>query len=180
MTLRRTSFAAERSPRPHLVALVVWGAAVLALGLLAWTVWEARRLDRVAAALSATADGLRHEIAALEEAEGRPSAEAFSALGARIERLNALTGPRRAPLPRILEALEEAVPEGVRLAQLTYAADTGAFSASLLSEDETALPEALSRIEGLELLSSVILERQLRLRQGDRTVVQYDVRGGAS
>ena len=179
MTLRSTSFVEPPRPRPRLAAAALWALAALALAALAGSAWEARRLDRVAAGLGATADGLRAEIAEAQGAADRPSAEAFAALRARIERLNAVAGPRRAPLPRLLEALEAELPEGVWISQLTYAADTGAFAVSLLSEDEAALPAALRRVEGIDALSSVILERQVRLRQGGRNVVQYDVRGQA-
>ena len=180
MTLRRTSFMEAPRPRPRLAALAVWTLAALALGLLAWAAGEARRLDRAADRLEAAIDGLRVEIARAEGgAEGLPSAAAFAELRARVDRLNALVGPRHAPLPRLLEALERAVPEGVWISQLAYAADTGAFAVSLLSEDETALPGALQAIEGIEPLGSVILERQVRLRQGGRAVVQYDVQAQA-
>jgi Tfp pilus assembly protein PilN len=179
MSLRGTSFVEPPRIRPRILAALVWTLAALALAALALSAWEARRLERVSAGLRDAADGLRHEIAGAQGAADRPSAAAFAELGARIERLNALAGPRRTPLPRLLEALEEALPEGVRIAQLTYEADTGAFAVSLLSEDEGALPEALQGIEGIELLGSVILERQVRMRQGGRNVVQYDVRGEA-
>ena len=180
MTLRRTNFLDPPRARPGLVAAAAWTLVALALALLAWSADEARRLGRVAAELGGTADGLRAEIAALDgRAADLPSAAAFEELGARIERLNALAGSRRAPLPPLLEALERAVPEGVWISQLTYEAGTGAFAVSLLSEDEAALPGALQRIEGVDLLGSVILERQLRLRQGSRNVVQYDVRAEA-
>ena len=180
MTRRCTSFVEAPRLRPRLAAAAVWALAALALGLLAWAAWEARRLDRVAGRLEAEIDGLRVEIAQAEGgAEGLPSAAAFTELHERVDRLNALVGPRHAPLPRLLEALERAVPEGVWISQLAYAADTGAFAVSLLSEEEAALPGALQAIEGIEALGSVILERQVRLRQGGRNVVQYDVQARA-
>ena len=180
MSLRRTNFLEARRPRPRLVAAGMWALAALALALLAWSALEARRLDAVASQLRATTGGLRAQIAALEGgASDLPSAAAFAELRARVERLNALAGPRHAPLPRLIEALERAIPPGVSISQMTYAADTGAFAVSLLSEDEAGLPEALRRVEAIDLLDSVILERQVRLRQGQRNLVQYDVQGQA-
>ena len=180
MSLRRTNFLDPRRPRPRLAAVAVWALALAALALLAWSAAEARRLGAVAAQLRSTTSGLRGEIAALEGgAADLPSAAAFAELRGRVERLNALAGPQHAPLPRLIEALERAVPPGVAISQMTYAADTGAFAVSLLSEDEAALPEALRRVEGIDLLRSVILERQVRLRQGSRNLVQYDVQGEA-
>ena len=180
MTLRRTSFVEPPPLRPRLVAAAIWALAALALALLAGSAWEARRLEREGVRVEAAIDGLRGEIAGAEGgARGLPDAAAFAGLRARAERLNALAGPLHAPLPRLLEALERALPEGVWISQLTYAADTGAFAVSLLGEDEAALPGALQAVEGIDLLGAVILERQVRLAQGGRTVVQYDVRAQA-
>lgn len=180
MSLRSTSFARPTRARPVLAAALAWGLAAAAVAALVWTAVEARRLERLAVGLGVAAADLRLEIEATRGGvSGPPSAAEFEALRGRVERLNALAGPRAEPLPALLEALERAVPDGVWLSQLTYDAGTGAFTASLLSEDEARLPAALRAVEGIEALGSVILERQVRLRQGRRAVVQYDVRARA-
>lgn len=171
---RRTSFAAPAQPPVRLLTALIWLVAI-ALGLWAWDSWaRMSELRKNTAQLSARLTALAAAEADTPAAPA-PSAEALSALVADIDRLNALTGPRPAPLTAVLEGLEALVPEGVWISQMVWSADAARLNLSLQSGAETNLPAALSAIEAAPFLTAVILERQIRVQQGRNTLVQYDI-----
>jgi hypothetical protein len=154
-----------------------------ALGMAAVAVWalnDARATSAVANRLEDHRGRLGAELNALNASDAVvPSAREFAELAEAAARLNDLAGNRRTPLPGLLTSLEEALPDEVWISQLAYAADTGAFFVSLLGEEETYLPIALQRIEAIDEMGEVILERQARVRSGTRMLLQYDVRAVA-
>ena len=178
--MRRTSFTEPVRFRPGLWAVAAWVLALTLFGASGWAILEARTAEAEADRLEAHAVRLGQGLSEMGSSDTAvPTAEAFADLSGRIAHLNALTGARRAALPVLLEALEEALPTGVWVGQMAYATDTGAFTVSLLGETETDLPLALQRIEAIPRLADVILERQVRVQTGTRNLLQYDIRAEA-
>ena len=175
-----TNFATPRTRRPGRWALLFWLLALLGTGFLAWSWTEAEKLRQAAQGARAHAATLKAEIAAAAATTaGGPASAEIRALGGRIAFFNALAGDRHTPLSQILTALEGALPNAVWCRNLTYDVETGILSLSLLGRDAATLPAALEAVEALEILRDVILERQVQLRQGQETLVQYDVKARA-
>lgn len=176
---RRTSFISPSRAPVRMMTALVWA---LALGLTVTAVLgivETRALRADARTLSARIN----ELAATEAATGDPAASAPEAgqiarLAADIDRFNAMIGPRPAPLAHLLEGLEASLPADVWINQMVWSADRRTLAVSLQSDDETSLPRALSEIEAAPFLHAVILERQVRLQLGRRTILQYDIEAG--
>lgn len=178
--LRQTNFVVARPARPGRLALVLWLAAILLGAAAVWAAMDARDTKLVADRLETHRARLTDDLARLNASDAAvPSAGEFAELAAAADRLNTLSGARRMPLPDLLVALETVLPDEVWVGQLAYATDTGAFFLSLLGEEETALPLALQRVEAIEGLGEVILERQARVRLGSQMLLQYDVRAVA-
>ena len=174
---RRANLSSHRARPTRAVAATLWlaaaGLAAAAVSITA-TGWGQ---GGEAAALEGHLAQAREDVARLSaEAEGTPDAAALAAQAERVAFFNALTGPRALPLPSVLTRLAEAMPDRVWLGQVAYDAGTGRLSVQLRAEDEVALPVALARLEAIEDFGEVILERQVRLREQDRTLVQFDVR----
>lgn len=178
--MRRTNFARPHRAYPGRLALLAWLlAAVLATGA-AWAFLEARTSIAAATRLEAHSVRLGTELSTMNSSDiSVPTETEFAVLSGRIDRLNALSGPRHVALPVLLSALERALPSGVWVSQMAYSAETGAFAVSLLGETETDLPAALQRIEAIPDLGDVILERQVRVQSGTRNLLQYDIRAAA-
>ena len=178
--MRTTSFVSPARARPVRLGLLVWVLAVVFFGIAGWAFVQARQVQDSAEQLRAHAVRMGQRLSELGTAsESIPSEAAFRELTERVRRLNTLVGDRSAALLVVLTALEEALPPVVWVGQMTYSAETGAFAVSLLGESETVLPQALQRIEDLEILTDVILERQVRIQSGARTLLQYDIRATA-
>lgn len=175
--IRTTSFVQARPHRAGAISTVFWllGLAGLAIG--AYAIAEGDRFSQDAARLQghlAAAPATQTEDTAI------PAPDEIAALSRRIDYYNDLIGERSAAPSAILDGLEAALPAEVWVQTLSYDAETGRLALSLLSEEENLLPLALQRIEALDLLGAVILERQIRVRRGQRVLVQYDIRGTAS
>lgn len=177
MTAVRATNFAPRARRPvAAVAALLWVAALGAVVAVVWAWSEGARLRSESRQLALHLETVQQEAALLQaEAEGTPEAQALRAQAERVAFFNALSGPRARPLAGVMAALAGALSENVWLGQMTYDAETGRLALQLRSEDEGALPAALARLEALPMLRGLILERQVRLRQGNRALVQYDV-----
>lgn len=174
--LRTTNFTSRARPRVFPVALGLWVCALSAAAASVWLMLQVADLGDNSAKLEKHIARLQDEVGDISAAgEAAPSAEEIAALIARVTFFNGLSGERRASLPVLLEALEALIPADVWISQLIYSLDTGRVALSMQAEQETQLPPALSRIEASQLLGDVILERQLRVREGRRALVQYDV-----
>lgn len=178
---RRTNFVAERTRHPERLALAFLLLGLAGLGLAGWSVADAGRLSREAAAAEARAAQVRSALAASPaERAGTPTTEEIVALAERIAFFNRLAGERHLDLSTLLGRIEAALPSDVWCRALTYNVETGILSLSLLGRDEASLPGALEALEAIDGLSGVILERQVRARQGREVLVQYDVQARAS
>lgn len=176
MKQRTTNFASPVRMWVFPVVLVLWVGALGAAGASVWLFQAVAGLREDSAKLESHIKRLRADVGDLREAgNAAPSAVAIAQLSERATFFNDLTGARQSPLPALLEELEALIPPGVWISQLNYAVDTGRMTMSMQAEQETQLPPALSRIEASGLLGEVILERQLRVREGRRALVQYDV-----
>ncbi len=175
--MRTTNFVRPRARRPALWSLAFWVIGASTLAAAGLMTLESQRLQRVTERLEA---GLVDAPPAPEATDAAiPTSREVADLAGRIAFFNRIVGDRRSEPLEVLAALEAALPAEVWVSTLQYDVATGALTMSLLSSDESRLPEALQRVEGLDLLRSVILERQVRVRQGERTLVQYDIRGEA-
>lgn len=178
--MRSTNFIVPRRRPVRLISALFWSLGLGGLALGSWAFIETREV-------MAATDKLRGHLTFETRVQASdsdagvpvPSGEELAQLRDRIEFYNNLTGPRRASAETLLATLEGVVPDGVWIRTLSYDATNGRFSFSLLSEDGTLLPNTLQRIEEVPRLGSVILERQLRVRQGQTILEQYDVRGEA-
>lgn len=175
-----TNFASQPKRPVALVASLLWIAAiVLLVGTilkLTAAMADGRELERLAEQKAR----LQEEIAALSVlAEDAPAQEEILALAGRISQVNALTGARALPLQDVLGFLEGTIGADVRVSQFSYDQETGRLVLGLQAEDETTLPPVLRAIEASPLLQDVILQRQIRLQQGSRNVVQFDVEARA-
>lgn len=178
--MRSTNFVEPVRARPWRIALLLWASAVALFVGSGWIFLEARRADANADRLGLHAIRLGRELSEMGSADvAVPTEAAFLDLASRIERLNALSGERHTALLVLLAALENALPENVWVAQMSYSVETGAFGVSLLGDSETELPLALQRIEAIPALTDVILERQVRVQSGTRNLLQYDIRAEA-
>lgn len=176
MSQRTTSFVAPRA-RP------IWPIALLLLalsaGLAAGTIYlwtESRKfvdnhvqLEKSIARTQSTIERLS------ADEEAMLNHEELQTTAAEINFFNALSGQRHGTIFSLLEGLERLVPAKVWLHQLTYDAENGKLLLSLRAESEIDLPQALSRIESDAAFNQVILERQLRVQQANRALVQYDI-----
>lgn len=178
--MRRTSLVEPVRFRPGWISAAVWLLALALFIVSGFAFVLAWKADVVADRLEGHGSRLSSELNGMNETDGSlPGEGDIAELAAQIERLNALTGIRHAPLPALLEMLEAAIPPSVWVAQLNYSTETGAFSISLLGENENDLPGALRRIEAVPALKEVILERQVRIQSGSRNLLQYDIRASA-
>ncbi len=181
MGLKRTSNFASRGRRPvAAVGLVLW-ALVLAGGGLLWaTLSDVARLEDELAQVRDHSARLNDQVAVLEtRAETAPDVAALRRQSEAVRNLNALTGPRQMPFADLLALLEDRLPRGVWISQMSYNAENGRLSVSVRTDTESTLPVALRALEGETALRDVILERQLRLQQGGRQLAQYDIEARA-
>lgn len=177
MALARTTNFATAKPRPVLlVAVTTW---IIACGLavaLFWAVRETWTLRSEQTRLTGHVERLKADIARLSQrVAAAPSAEDIATQAQEITYYNTLVGSRAAPMPVVLDALAGELPTEVWLSQMTYSSETGQLSLSLQAEDEAMLPTALKVLEQNNLLDDVILQRQIRLQQGRRNFIQYEV-----
>lgn len=181
MGVRRQTNLASRRRRPvRLVATLLWAAVAAVIAILAVVVIETGRIEDDLAQVTDHALRLNEQIGGLrEEAESAPDIEALRDQSRRVLFFNDLTGERHLPITAVLGLLEEKLPRDVWVSQLSYSAETGRLSLSVQTDDETALPPALRTLEAEDRLGSVILDRQLRLQQGGRQLVQYDIQAVA-
>ena len=173
---RNTNFAKPAHIPVFPVVVVLWLGALAAAAACVWMFLQVSTLKDASARLQEHTGKLQAEVVQLGAAgDAAPSADAIQTLRQRAVFFNELTGLRRAPLAALLIELETQIPTDVWISQMNYSLDSGRLSLSLQADQETRLPPALSKIEGSGLLGDVILERQLRLQQGQRSLVQYDV-----
>ncbi len=178
--MRAGNFASQPKRPVALVASAVWTAAILMCGLLVWVFMQATTLRAERDQFVEHRARLTEEVAGFETlAADAPTAADITNLAERAAFFNVLTGPRAMPLMEILGFLEEALPQDVRISQLVYDAESGRLSLALQAFDEADLPPALRLLEASDNLQDVILERQLRLQQGTRSLVQYDIKAHA-
>ncbi len=176
---RTTNFIRPRVRPVRLLTTLVWVLAIAFGGLAAQGIAEIRKLRADAMSLSARINDLAASEAQPETAtNSAPEAAEIAELAASINWFNTLIGPRPATVARVLEGLEQILADDVWISQMVWSADQRRLTLSLQSDDETSLPPALSAIESADFLNSVILERQVRLQQGRRTLVQYDIEAG--
>ncbi|PUB17053.1 hypothetical protein [Yoonia sediminilitoris] len=177
---RLGNFASKPTRPVRAVTAAIWALVVLAAGVVVWSVLDVRNLQAERATLSTHQARLTEELAALRDlATDAPTTQEIAALAERTTAFNALTGPRAAPLLDVLALLETVLPVEVRISQLVYDAEAGRLALALQAFDEADLPPALRVLEASDKLDDVILERQLRIQQGTRTIVQYDIRAVA-
>ena len=175
--VRAANFASQPKRPVALVCVVVWAVALFACGLLIWVFMEATAVRAERDQLNAHRLRLTEEVAAFRAlAQDAPNAGEIGDLANRTAFFNALTGPRALPLMDILYLLESQMPAEVRISQLVYDVETGRLSLALQAFDEADLPPALRSLEASANMQDVILERQLRVQQGTRTLVQYDIK----
>lgn len=174
---RATNFITPKRRPIKVLSGVCWASGIAAIVFSGWAFEQAQDLDEKAQILTLH-ENLAQEVPPdqLQDAVIPTSAE-IADLRERVVFFNTLTGPRHASPDQVLASLETALDVGTWVRTLTYDVQAGSFALSLLSADETLLPGALQEIETLELFDDVILERQIRVRQGQRILVQYDIRG---
>ena len=173
---RSTSFTPSSRPRPKLAAFALSLIGLAALAAIVTGITQTRDIQTRTAKLDA-------HIAAANQpdpaATGAPEITEINALGERVTFYNSLIGPRHADLGTLLDALEQALPPGTWLRRLAYDTARGTVSVQVASEDEANLAPALAAIEATDALTSVILDRQIQVRSGQRVLSQYDISGVA-
>lgn len=181
MGLKRASNFASRGRRPVAAAGVVLWAFVLAGGaLLVQTLSDVARLEDDLAQVQDHNARLSDQVARLEiNAQVAPDVAELRRQSEAVRNFNSLTGPRRMPFTDLLVLLEDKLPRGVWISQLSYNTENGQVSVSVRTDTESTLPVALRALEGETALRDVILERQLRLQQGGRQLAQYDIEARA-
>ena len=173
---RETNFASQRARPVRGVATLVWLAGFGLVAALVWAWIETMTLRSQIGRFEAHTERLEAQIAAITpRLADAPSAEQLAAQSEEIAFFNTLTGPRTAPLGQVLGTLAAELPGEVWVSQLTYSAENGRLSVALQAGEEAVMPGALRALEQADLFSAVILERQIRLQQGGRNLMQYDV-----
>lgn len=181
MGLKRQSNFASRGRRPvAAIGLVLWALAVAMAALLVAALADVGRLEDDLAQLQDHNGLLSTQVETLEaRARTAPDIDALRRQSEAVRLFNTLTGPRQMPLVDLLALLEEKLPAGTWISQMSYNAETGRLSVSVRTDTERALPEALRTLEIETALRDVILERQIRLQQGGRQLAQYDIEARA-
>lgn len=171
---REVNFADGKRQPVMLVTASLWLAVFALLAAIAWTMGESNALRFENAQLEKHISRLHTELAAQQaDMVSAPDISQTKSQMARIAYFNTLSGQRSPPVMSVLVKLESIVPEQVRLSKLAYDVELGSLSISLQSPQDSSLPDVLRQIE--TAFASVILERQLRLQQAGRPLLQFDV-----
>ncbi len=173
---RATNFSSKGARPVFIVGSVIWALALAVMALLFSALADVARLRDDTAQLADHSNRLSEQAKTLRrQVANAPDVAALRVQSETVRDFNVLIGPRMMPLVDLLALLEQSVPAGVWISQMTYNVENGQFSVSFRTDQETALPEALRTLEADPDLRDVILERQLRLQQGGRQLAQYDI-----
>ena len=177
MTIRDRNFVKSHKPKVWLVTSIIWStlfvSVFLAVQLSSAVFQMQEHSDKIALHIAE----LEKEVVAMRTAEqALPGATEFVELQRQVSFFNDLVGSNYVPVTKGLETLEEILPEGIRLSKYHQTANGGLIIISIQSENEETLPPVLSKMEDVPAFQSVILERQVRVREGDRNLMQFDVK----
>ncbi len=181
MGLKRHSSFASRGRRPvAAVGLVLWALTFAVAGLLAAALADVARLEDDLEQVADHNARLAEQVKVLKtRAATAPDVTALQRQSVTVRKFNTLTGTRRMPFTDLLALLENILPRGVWISQMSYNAENGRLSVSVRTDAESSLPVALRALEAEAALTGVILERQVRLQQGGRQLAQYDIEAEA-
>jgi hypothetical protein len=174
--MRDTNFALRRA-RPVGAVGTCLTAIVLSLGgLLVAALVDVRRIgDDLEQTVDHSARLAEQIVTLRQQAQTAPDISRLRRQAERVTYFNGMIGPRSLSMVEVLALLEDRLPQGLWVSQASYSVENGRLSLSIRTEEETALPPALKRLESDPALDGVILERQVRLQQGGRQLVQYDI-----
>lgn len=129
---------------------------------------ENKKLNEVLAVLSDKANTNRSD-GQLKTASERTS------IRARIEQLNSHTPVKGVSVNHLLNAIEETIPEGVRVNRLGYSAIDGQLNLVAESDDPDRIYLFMKRLEQNSLFDSPLLQQQPGIGSGSRSVTQYEI-----
>ncbi len=179
--VRQTNFATGK-PRPVArIATIVWTAVFLCLALTWWVIADLAAVEKQIALFQEHQEKLANDVAAQnDKAEGVPSDQDYAALQSRVEYYNSLSGQRSAPVLEVLKVLGTIIPKDVRLSKFVFDEESGRLVIALQTENDAELPQLLERLEREASFSSVILQRQVRLQQEGKQLLQFEIEAIAS
>lgn len=130
---------------------------------------ENKKLNEVLAVLSdkANANGL--------DSHHFMTASETSNIRARIEQLNSHTPVKGVSVNQLLGAIEETIPEGVRVNRLGYSAIDGQLNLVVESDDPDRIYLFMERLEKNSLFDSLLLQQQPGSGTVSRSMTQYEI-----
>jgi hypothetical protein len=171
----KTNFVTNVQPLVAPLAIVVWSAALITLAGLLWLIFSG-------IALSNELPGLKQMLSKTEPAlavtpkQELPADRELKQTRNQVARLNAISQSKGLATLALLAKLETLLPDNIVLVSVHHRAKEGEFLLLAQGENAELLSKFLQRLEEDKQLESVVLTQQKEAKDGDKTVVQFEIR----